>query len=132
MANVSNDIQFQRIPERRFRYADIVNKPNHVPVITRIMGDCFVMQCPKDTHDEGYDTHVYKAWYQREYRRISRVLAKQGNAQAKRAIKNEQARKNKWAQKQRDLKRIPPDALDYLLASNGDVVGNAGEEHNLD
>ena len=139
MANVANDIQYQQIPERRFRYADIVHKPMHVPVIARIMGQCVVLHCPTDIHHASH-TKRYRLWYQKEYRRCSRVLAHQGNARAKRTLKERQSQKNKWAQTQREREknRIPSiphgvlDDMDELLDSNGDVVGNVGEEHNLD
>ena len=92
MANVANDIQYQQIPERRFRYADIVHKPMHVPVIARIMGQCVVLHCPTDIHHAS-DTKRYQLWYQKEYRRCSRVLAQQGNARAKRTLKNTSQRR---------------------------------------
>ena len=79
MANVANDTQYQQIPERRFRYADIVHKPMHVPVIARIMGQCVVLHCPADIH-QASPTRRYHLWYKKEHRRCSRVLAQQGSS----------------------------------------------------
>ena len=134
MPNVANNIQYQQIPERRFRYVDIVHKPMHVPVIARIMGQCVVLHCPADIH-QASPTRRYKMWYNKEHRRCSRFLAQQGNARAKRTLKKHQAQKNKWAQTQREMEnnripRIPHGVLE--CDCNGDIVGNVGEEHNLD
>ena len=105
----------------------VVMLESHTPVMSKIMGKAFVLQCPNDLYDLGKSTKAYRNWYLRERERVVRHLARQGHPEAQQRVVKARKRAAAYRRRLTFTRRALADMWKYDDAVRGPYHHEAAE-----